>query len=72
VALVRDGEHTVLTMGSDFQGDPKDFAIVIPVPTAIEKFTWLTGATCCSLITLVILVRCSVDSFAPAPAWPTV
>jgi hypothetical protein len=37
VALVRDGEHTVLTMGSDFQGDPKDFAIVIPVPTAIEK-----------------------------------
>lgn len=24
-------------MGSDFQGDPKDFAIVIPVPTPIEK-----------------------------------
>ena len=37
VALVRDREHTVLTMGSDFQGDPKDFAIVIPVPTPIEK-----------------------------------
>jgi hypothetical protein len=34
---VRDREHTVLTMGSDFQGDPKDFAIVIPVPTPIEK-----------------------------------
>ena len=37
VALVRDGDRTVLTMGSDFQGDPKEFAIVIPVPTPIEK-----------------------------------
>jgi hypothetical protein len=37
VALVRDGQHTVLTMGSDFQGDPKEFAVVIPVPTPIEK-----------------------------------
>lgn len=37
VALVREGTRTVLTMGSDFQGDPKEFAIVIPVPTPIEK-----------------------------------
>src|SRR3954466_3791797 len=37
VALVREGDRTVLTMGSDFQGDPKEFAIVIPVPTKIEK-----------------------------------
>jgi hypothetical protein len=37
VALVRDGDRTVLTMGSDFQGDPKEFAVVIPVPTAIQK-----------------------------------
>lgn len=37
VALVRDGDHTVMTMGSDYQGDPKDFAIVIPVPRPIEK-----------------------------------
>jgi hypothetical protein len=34
---VREGDHTVMTMGSDFQGNPKDFAIVIPVPTAIER-----------------------------------
>lgn len=34
---MRDREHTVLTMGSDFQGDPKEFAVVIPVPTPIEK-----------------------------------
>ncbi|MDQ2979530.1 MAG: DUF2330 domain-containing protein [Acidobacteriota bacterium] len=37
VVLVRDGEHTVLTMGSDFQGDPREFAVVIPVPTPIER-----------------------------------
>ncbi len=37
VALVREGNRTVLTMGSDFQGDPKEFAVVIPVPTRIEK-----------------------------------
>ena len=37
VALVRDGNHTVMTMGSDYQGDPRDFAIVIPVPRPIEK-----------------------------------
>jgi hypothetical protein len=37
VALVRDGDHTVLTMANDFQGDPKEFAIVIPVPTFIQR-----------------------------------
>ena len=37
VALVRDGDRTVLTMGSDFSGDPREFAIVIPVPTPIER-----------------------------------
>src|SRR5262249_41267752 len=28
---------TVLTMANDYQGDPKEFAIVIPVPTFLEK-----------------------------------
>jgi len=37
VALVRDGEKTVLTMSNDFQGEPKEFALVIPVPTFIER-----------------------------------
>jgi hypothetical protein len=37
VALVRDGDHTVLTMASDFRGEPKEFAIVVPVPTVLEK-----------------------------------
>lgn len=37
VCLVRDGNKTVLTMANDYQGDPKEFAMVIPVPTVIEK-----------------------------------
>ena len=37
VVLARDGDRTVLTMCSDFQGDPKEFAVVVPVPVVPEK-----------------------------------
>lgn len=37
VVLVRDENRTVITMANDFQGDVKDFAVVIPVPTFIER-----------------------------------
>ncbi|MFM6331508.1 MAG: DUF2330 domain-containing protein [Dolichospermum sp.] len=37
VILARDGNRTVLTMANDFQGDVKDFAIVVPVPTILQK-----------------------------------
>src|SRR5258708_35641946 len=37
VVLVREDDKTVLTMANDFQGDPKEFAVVIPVPTFIER-----------------------------------
>ena len=37
VVLVRDGDRTVITMSNDFRGDPKEFALVIPVPTAIQR-----------------------------------
>ena len=37
VVLVRDGDRTVLTMASDYRGDPRDFALVVPVPTFIER-----------------------------------
>ncbi len=37
VVLVRDGNRTVITMSNDFQGDPKEFAMVIPVPTFVER-----------------------------------
>ena len=37
VAMVRDGDRTVITMANDYQGDPTEFAMVIPVPTVITK-----------------------------------
>jgi hypothetical protein len=37
VVLVRDGDRTVVTMANDFQGDLKEFAIVIPVPTLLTR-----------------------------------
>ncbi len=37
VVLARDGDRTVITMASDFRGDPREFAMVIPVPTAITR-----------------------------------
>ena len=37
VVLVRDGDRTVMTMANDFKGDPKEFAVVIPVPTFIRR-----------------------------------
>ncbi len=37
VVLVRQDDKTVMTMVNDFKGDPKEFAVVVPVPTLIEK-----------------------------------
>ena len=37
VVLTRDGNTTAITMASDYEGEPKEFAIVIPVPTFIER-----------------------------------
>src|SRR6188768_506076 len=37
VVLVRQGDRTVLTMANDFKGDLKEFAVVIPVPTVLQK-----------------------------------
>ena len=37
VVLVRDDNRTVITMANDFEGDVEDFAVVIPVPTMIER-----------------------------------
>ncbi|HMK72197.1 MAG TPA: DUF2330 domain-containing protein, partial [Myxococcaceae bacterium] len=37
VALVRDGDRTVLTMSNDYQGPLSEFALVVPVPTVLER-----------------------------------
>jgi hypothetical protein len=37
VVLVRDENKTVLTMVNNYQGDPKEFAMVVPVPVVLER-----------------------------------
>lgn len=37
VIMVRDGNHTVITMSNDFQGDVSDFAMVVPVPVVLQE-----------------------------------
>ena len=37
VVLVRHEERTVITMANDFRGDPREFALVVPVPTVLER-----------------------------------
>lgn len=37
VVMVRDEDRTVITMSNDFQGDVKDFAMVVPVPELLER-----------------------------------
>jgi hypothetical protein len=37
VVLVRHDDKTVMTMVNDYQGDLKEFAMVVPVPTFIER-----------------------------------
>ncbi len=37
IVMVRDGDRTVLTMANDFEGDPKEFAMVVPVPVVLKR-----------------------------------
>lgn len=37
VAIMRDDDRTVITMSNDYQGDLKEFAMVIPVPVVLEE-----------------------------------
>ncbi len=37
VAIARSGDRTILTMANDYQGEAKDFAMVVPVPTVLSK-----------------------------------
>ena len=37
VILARDGNRTILTMANDYQGDVKDFALVVPVPVILDE-----------------------------------
>jgi hypothetical protein len=37
VAMVRDGQRTVLTMSNDYKGELTDFALVVPVPVVLTR-----------------------------------
>lgn len=37
VIITRNGERQVITMSNDFDGDAKDFAMVVPVPVVLKK-----------------------------------
>ena len=37
VVLVREGNRTVLTMANDYEGEPTEFAMVVPVPAVLEE-----------------------------------
>ncbi len=37
VVMVREAGQTIVTMASDVHGDPRQFALVIPVPTVVQR-----------------------------------
>jgi hypothetical protein len=37
VVMVRDGDRTVLSLMNDYEGQPEEFALVIPVPTILHQ-----------------------------------
>jgi hypothetical protein len=37
VVIARNGDRTILTMANDYQGDVKDFALVVPVPVLLQE-----------------------------------
>ena len=37
VVLLRDGNHTVLSMQNHYEGPPEGFAMVVPVPVVLSK-----------------------------------
>ncbi|MBD3559422.1 DUF2330 domain-containing protein [Planktothrix sp. FACHB-1355] len=37
VIIARDASRTILTMANDYQGDVKDFALVVPVPVVLQQ-----------------------------------
>lgn len=37
VVIMRAGDRTVISMANDYRGPPEDFALVVPIPEAIER-----------------------------------
>ncbi|MEW6494882.1 MAG: DUF2330 domain-containing protein [Cyanobacteriota bacterium] len=45
VIIARNGDRTILTMANDYQGDVKDFALVVPVPVVLQQEQVRVGDT---------------------------
>jgi len=45
VIISRDSNRTILTMSNDYQGDVKDFALVVPVPVVLQQEQVRVGDT---------------------------
>ena len=50
VVMVRDGDRTVLSLMNDYQGEPEQFALVIPVPTVPNRARSISAIANCSSI----------------------
>ena len=37
VVMVRDGRDTTITMSSDYQGEPQEFAMIVPTPQVLSR-----------------------------------
>src|SRR5260370_42110713 len=37
VVMVHDGDRTVLSLMNDYQGEPEEFALAIPVPAVLQQ-----------------------------------
>ncbi len=37
VVIAQDGQYQAITMASDFEGDAKDFAMVVPIPKVLKR-----------------------------------
>ena len=37
VVLARSGNRTVITMVNDYKGEPKEFALVVPIPRVLDR-----------------------------------
>ena len=68
VVLARDGTTTAITMANDYEGEPKEFALVVPVPTTTSTSMSSSSVTSSPpRVTneYISLVTTSVDSPTP-------
>lgn len=70
VVLAHQGDRTAITMSSDVSGNPRDFALVIPVPTVVQREqVWLVESQTVDHLDSFSVPRL-VEYFDPDPCAP--